>query len=409
MDMPPHARAGHGIGRGHRFAAYPRCSAELRWGVTGELPGRLQSCCRRADAVADRSATASVLVAAAGFRRSPPSKSRSSQSARLPSSSGRTPGTGRHAGCVEPRLHGRVMAIYMLLTLGSTVIGGPFVGWICQHWNPKARASRSPASRHSPQPSRCRCRRAGRQAHASVGARAGPPPRRAEDGRAPLTPHHYPGGDDGAGAAPVEHGVHVGDHTGECTTSPESRRASSTSSASSSSRTRSTPATLAAARRRARAGRRRGEGVPRRAPDGRFSVAGLDTQTVAPHAVRARDFARAVLREPVLAGICARDLVGPDVRLYWDQSVYKQPDGAEPVLWHQDNGYTYVEPQAYLTCWIAITDATPENGCVSVMPGVHRDGTLAHRTRRSATSAGATGRPRSRCRCARAASSCSRR
>jgi hypothetical protein len=28
-DMPPHARAGLD-GRGHRFAAYPRCSADLR-------------------------------------------------------------------------------------------------------------------------------------------------------------------------------------------------------------------------------------------------------------------------------------------------------------------------------------------------------------------------------------------
>src|SRR5512144_1971193 len=27
MDMPPHARAGQ-IGRGHRFAAYPRCSVD---------------------------------------------------------------------------------------------------------------------------------------------------------------------------------------------------------------------------------------------------------------------------------------------------------------------------------------------------------------------------------------------
>jgi hypothetical protein len=30
------------------------------------------------------------------------------------------------------------MAIYSLLTLGSTVIGGPFVGWICQHFSPRA-------------------------------------------------------------------------------------------------------------------------------------------------------------------------------------------------------------------------------------------------------------------------------
>ncbi len=33
---------------------------------------------------------------------------------------------------------GRVMAIYTSLTLGTTVIGGPFVGWICQTWTPRA-------------------------------------------------------------------------------------------------------------------------------------------------------------------------------------------------------------------------------------------------------------------------------
>lgn len=35
-----------------------------------------------------------------------------------------------------PELRGRVMAIYTLLTLGTTVVGGPFVGWVCQHWTP---------------------------------------------------------------------------------------------------------------------------------------------------------------------------------------------------------------------------------------------------------------------------------
>jgi ectoine hydroxylase-related dioxygenase (phytanoyl-CoA dioxygenase family) len=88
---------------------------------------------------------------------------------------------------------------------------------------------------------------------------------------------------------------------------------------------------------------------------------------------------RAFCAHPTLVGL-GRDLVGPDVRVYWDQSVYKQPHSSEPVLWHQDNGYSYVEPQAYLTCWIALTDATPENGCVVVTPGAHRQGTLAHRS-----------------------------
>lgn len=113
-------------------------------------------------------------------------------------------------------------------------------------------------------------------------------------------------------------------------------------------------------------------------PDGRFNIAGLDTVSIAIHvAPRAR----------VLADFCAsqlfsdlcHDLIGPDARLYWEQSVYKAPHGTEPVLWHQDNGYTYVEPQAYLTCWVALTDATLDNGCVWVLPGVHRGGTVAHR------------------------------
>jgi len=40
--------------------------------------------------------------------------------------------------------------------------------------------------------------------------------------------------------------------------------------------------------------------------------------------------------------------------------------------------YAFVEPQQYLTCWVALTDATEENGCPWVVPGLHRLGTLAH-------------------------------
>ena len=80
----------------------------------------------------------------------------------------------------------------------------------------------------------------------------------------------------------------------------------------------------------------------------------------------------------MFAGLCA-DLLGPDVNLYWDQAVYKKPDKPRRFPWHQDNGYTYVEPQTYLTCWVALSDATPDNGCPQVAPGLHRLGTLAHR------------------------------
>jgi MFS family permease len=36
-----------------------------------------------------------------------------------------------------PHMRGRVMSIYSQLTLGTTVVGGPFVGWVCQHWSPR--------------------------------------------------------------------------------------------------------------------------------------------------------------------------------------------------------------------------------------------------------------------------------
>src|SRR5262245_11414055 len=39
-------------------------------------------------------------------------------------------------------------------------------------------------------------------------------------------------------------------------------------------------------------------------PDGRLSVAGVDTQTVAPHLVVHSDHLRAFCRQPLLTGIC---------------------------------------------------------------------------------------------------------
>ena len=75
----------------------------------------------------------------------------------------------------------------------------------------------------------------------------------------------------------------------------------------------------------------------------------------------------------------AHDLIGPDVRLYWEQAVYKKPGTADDFPWHQDNGYTFVEPQQYLTCWIALTDADArERLPLGACPGLHRRGTLRH-------------------------------
>jgi ectoine hydroxylase-related dioxygenase (phytanoyl-CoA dioxygenase family) len=112
-------------------------------------------------------------------------------------------------------------------------------------------------------------------------------------------------------------------------------------------------------------------------PEGRLAISRANEITFAPHLVKHSPSARAFCTSPPLLDL-AHDLLGPDVRLYWDQTVYKRPGTKSPFPWHQDNGYVYVEPQHYLTCWVALTDATIENGCPWVVPGAHRSGTLVH-------------------------------
>jgi hypothetical protein len=50
------------------------------------------------------------------------------------------------------------------------------------------------------------------------------------------------------------------------------------------------------------------------------------------------------------------------------------------VEWHQDNGVILPEADesTILTVWLALTDATVDNGCMQVIPGSHREGLKDH-------------------------------
>jgi phytanoyl-CoA hydroxylase len=119
------------------------------------------------------------------------------------------------------------------------------------------------------------------------------------------------------------------------------------------------------------------EAFLRRQPDGTFLIAKADAITFTTHVAARSSVLRDFAKSAPFAGL-ARDLIGRRVRLYWDQAVYKKPENAREFPWHQDNGYTFVEPQEYLTCWVALTDTDETNGCPWVMPGMHRHGTLKH-------------------------------
>jgi len=111
---------------------------------------------------------------------------------------------------------------------------------------------------------------------------------------------------------------------------------------------------------------------------GRYRLTDSGTITFTAHIVAKSKVLQDFARHPAVKDIC-HDLIGPDVRLYWDQSVYKKTEKAQEFPWHQDNGYTFIEPQQYLTLWIPLVDVDEQNGCPWIAPGLHRLGTFAHR------------------------------
>ncbi len=66
-------------------------------------------------------------------------------------------------------------------------------------------------------------------------------------------------------------------------------------------------------------------------------------------------------------------LIGPDIAL-WNMSFFAKPaQNGKKTPWHQDGQYWPIRPLSTCTVWIAIDDATVENGCMQFIPGSHRD------------------------------------
>jgi ectoine hydroxylase-related dioxygenase (phytanoyl-CoA dioxygenase family) len=74
----------------------------------------------------------------------------------------------------------------------------------------------------------------------------------------------------------------------------------------------------------------------------------------------------------------AAQLLGVARARFWhDQVFYKPSHHPGVVTWHQDYSYwTRSTPAGHVTAWVALDDATIENGCVHYVPGSHRWGLL---------------------------------
>ena len=74
-------------------------------------------------------------------------------------------------------------------------------------------------------------------------------------------------------------------------------------------------------------------------------------------------------------------VIGPDIIL-WNSSFFAKPAvNGKKTPWHQDGEYWPLRPLATCTVWLAIDEATVENGCLKFMPGSHKRKELRpHRT-----------------------------
>jgi len=69
----------------------------------------------------------------------------------------------------------------------------------------------------------------------------------------------------------------------------------------------------------------------------------------------------------------ASQLLGGPVRFWHDQLFCKPAKHGGVVAWHQDYSYwTRTKPMEHLTCWIALDDASIDNGCLHYVPRSHR-------------------------------------
>jgi chlorinating enzyme len=118
----------------------------------------------------------------------------------------------------------------------------------------------------------------------------------------------------------------------------------------------------------------------RGAIDGVVAAAELDDETVLrrylcihfPHKVSAlaRDLARLPAAVQALNAV-----IGPNVKMM-QSMLFIKSEGKPGQAWHQDETHIPTRDRSLTAVWIALDDATVENGCLWVIPGSHRASVL---------------------------------
>ena len=88
-----------------------------------------------------------------------------------------------------------------------------------------------------------------------------------------------------------------------------------------------------------------------------------------------------LMRHPAILNL-VRSLLGNDL-MVWTTHIYpKEPGAGRFISWHQDSAHWGLDSNQVLSVWVALTDATPENGCMRMLPGSHHNGQVEHQDTR---------------------------
>lgn len=82
------------------------------------------------------------------------------------------------------------------------------------------------------------------------------------------------------------------------------------------------------------------------------------------------EFFRQVAQEPRLLDVL-ETILGPNIEFLSDKAVFKGADVEYGSPWHQD--WPYWQGAHKVSVWIALDPATPQNGCLKMLPGSHRE------------------------------------
>src|SRR4028119_1203185 len=83
---------------------------------------------------------------------------------------------------------------------------------------------------------------------------------------------------------------------------------------------------------------------------------------------------RDIMLDPRLGELAGTLAQVEGIRIWHDQALIKPPYG-NPTSWHLDNPYWSFDSQSSISIWVALDDATLQNGCMWYIPGSHLEAT----------------------------------